>query len=143
MEDTMHKMIGKSLVKDSEDLIESERRVKRSASYYHRNKSQLHTVAEAFRGKIEVQSASVEDGTFDINVTGDHHVLNAVFGIFRKLGYEPSQRPGKEPAASFSCYWEHPEYEAKFWFWFTSSVCARKQIGTEMKEVPVYETVCE
>jgi len=143
MEDTMHKMVGSALIKSSEELIEQERRVKRHASYYHRNKQQLDHVAEAFRGKIAVQSATVADDCFDLSIAGDHHVLNAVFGVFRRLGYEPSKRPGKEPEASFSCYWEHSEYEAKFWFWFTSTVCTRKQIGTEMKEVPIYETVCD
>jgi hypothetical protein len=69
--------------------------------------------------------------------------LQAIFGIFRKLGYEPSNRPGDEPETTFSCYWEHTELETKFWLYFTSTVCTRVKVGTEMVERDIYETVCE
>jgi len=143
MQDSIHKMVGKALVKNSEDLIEAEKRTKRLASYYHRNKSTLHIVAELFKGKIKVQSATVSGDCFDLSVTGDKHVLEAIFGIFRKLGYEPDSRPGEEPATTFSCYWDHPELEARFWLYFTSTVCTRKKIGTKMVQQDIYETVCE
>ncbi len=141
--ETMHEMISVDLVKASENLTDQEKRVKRSASYYHRNKDKLWAVAELFKGKIEVQSATVEENCFDLNVAGDKHVLQAVFGIFRKLGYEPSSRPSEDPATTFSCYWEHDEYETKFWLYFTSTVCTRVKVGTEMVQRDIYETVCD
>ena len=76
MTESIHKMISVGLVKESENLTDQEKRVKRSASYYHRNKDKLWTVAELFKGKIEVQSATVEENCFDLNVAGDKHTLD-------------------------------------------------------------------
>jgi hypothetical protein len=135
MQDLMHKMVGVKLIEDQEELT-------KRAGWYHRNKGHIEEAARALV-KIEVQSASLQDGSVDFNVTGDKHTLKAVFGALRKLGYEPSKRPLEKPAASFYCSWYHPEHDCKFFLWFTSSKCTRVKVGTETKEVDIYETVCE
>ena len=135
MQDTIGKMVGAKLIEDSEALT-------KRAGWYHRNKVQIETVAKAFE-KIEVQTARLSFEEVDIGIAGDRHTLQAVFGVFRKLGYEPSSRPGDEPSPSFSCRWNHPDLECRFWLYFTSTKCTRVKVGTETREVDLFETVCE
>jgi len=125
-----------------EELVSSSEAVTRVASYYHTHKQEIERVAVAFV-KIDTQSARVTDGCIDLNVTGDKHVLAACFHAFRKLGYEPSERPGPKLESSFACNWEHPQHKCKWWLYFSSTKCTRIKVGTEMREVAIYETVCE
>ena len=142
MQDSVQKMVGQSLINSQENLAETERQLVKKAAYYHRNKVQVNLVAEAL-SKLNIISASIESSCFDISITGDKHDLKAIFAAFRKLGYEPDSRPTDEPKATFTCNWDHPGLEARFWVYFTSTKCTRVQVRTETREVPVYETVCE
>jgi hypothetical protein len=135
MHDTMSKMVGVKLIEDSEALTAK-------ASWYHRNKTKIEEAAVAL-SKLEITRASLSVNEVDISIAGDRHTLNAIFAAFRGLGYEPSSRPGSEPAPSFSCRWEHPEHDCRFWLFFSSTKCTRVQIGTTTQEVGIYETVCE
>ena len=135
MKDSVNKLVGAK-------LIEAEAHISNQAAYYHRNKAILEVVAEALK-KVNVTSAAVTTTCFDISIAGDKHTLEAVFAAFRKLGYEPTDRPDNEPKSTFSCYWDHPDFEARFWLYFSSTKCTRVKVGTEMKEVAIYETVCE
>lgn len=125
-----------------EELVSSSEQVTKVANYYHTHKDEIERVAAAFV-KIDTQSARVTDGCIDLNVAGNKHVLAACFSAFRKLGYEPSDRPGIEMEPSFACYWEHSQHKCKWWLYFSSTQCTRIKIGTEMREVAIYETVCE
>jgi len=135
MHDTMSKMVGVKLIEDQETLTSK-------ASWYHRNRPHIEEVAQAL-GKLEITRASLSVSEVDISIAGDRHTLNAIFAAFRGLGYEPSSRPGSEPSPSFSCRWEHPEHDCRFWLFFSSTKCTRVQIGTTTQEVGIYETVCE
>ena len=81
--------------------------------------------------------------SIDICFSGNKNVLEEIFKAFRNIGYEPSNRPGTEPAEYFSCFWRYPDKEIKFWLSFTSTQCTRIKVGTKMVEQAVYETVCE
>lgn len=135
MKDSVQKMVG---VK----LAEAEEHVSKQASYYRRNKLQIIAITAALQ-KIEVQSASIVNDCIDLSIAGDKHTLEAVFAAFRKMGYEPDGRPDAKPQSTFSCYWDHPDFETRFWLYFSSTKCTRIKTGTEMKEVAIYETVCE
>lgn len=129
-----------SEVKAGVDYDVEQAQIKRAN--YEKNKDEIKRIARfLFEAEIPVQRASM-CGTLDISVTGDFAVLKGAFGALRKAGYEPSDRPDK-PEATFSTYFKKPDGEMKIWFHFSSTICTRKKIGTEMKEVPVYETVCE
>jgi hypothetical protein len=127
--------LKEKLVSDSEALT-------KQAGWYHANKVEIGRVAVGL-SKIDVHNAVICGQCVDLSVTGDKHTLNAIFSAFRKLGYEPTDRPGDKPASSFSCHWEHSTEDARFWLYFSSNKCTRIKVGTETKEVPIYEIVCE
>lgn len=79
-------------------------------------------------------------GSIDIAFTGDGARLAEVWAALRQSGYKPSSRPEKG-ATAFSAFWNREEF-AKIWMNFSSSVCRRVQIGTQMVETPIYETQC-
>lgn len=135
MKDSVEKQIGAELIRSQEALT-------KSASWYHRNKPEIRRVAQAFK-KVTIQIARLDGDEVDLDITGDKHTLQAIFGIFRKLGYVPSSRPANEKIASFNCYWNNPELEAKFYLRFTSNKCTRVKVGTKTQEVDIYETICE
>lgn len=135
MHDTIGKLVGQKLIESSEHLS-------KQASWYHRNKLHIEAVGKAL-SKLEITRAMLSTDEVDISIAGDRHTLNAIFAAFRGLGYEPSSRPGTTPEASFSCRWEHPDHECRFWLFFTSTKCTRVKVGTETVERDIYETVCE
>ena len=85
----------------------------------------------------------IDGQSVDLVYSGDGDTLSAIFKGLRGLGYEPDSRPTEEPQASFSTWWKHPDQEMKVWLSFSSKVCHRKLVGTEIKEVDVWEVVCE
>lgn len=125
-----------------ERLVSESEALTKQASWYHSNKAEIGRVAQGL-SKINVQNATVVGLCVDLSIAGDKHTLNAIFAAFRKLGYEPTDRPGDKPSASFSCHWEHPTEDARFWLYFSSTQCTRIKTGTKMVEQVVYETVCE
>jgi len=135
MKNSVQKLVGTK-------LIETQELADKQTAYYNRNKLQVVAIAAALH-KIDVQSASSTGNCIDINIAGDKHTLQAVFAAFRKMGYEPTDRPDNEPTSSFSCFWDHPDFECRFWLYFSSTKCTRVKVGTETREVPLYETVCE
>lgn len=135
MTDSINKMVGVTLIEAQEKLTEK-------ASWYHRNKGEIEEVAQAFT-KINVVRAILSHKEVDLSIAGDRHTLKAAFGALRTLGYEPSSRPGDKPEPSFSCRWEHPDHDCRFWLFFSSTACTRVKVGTQTKEVDLYETVCE
>lgn len=80
-------------------------------------------------------------GWIDVQFTGDGQRLGRVWGELRRTGYKTEHRP-KKGDTTVSTYWSREGY-ARIWMMFSSSVCKRVQVGTETKEVPVYQTVCD
>lgn len=77
----------------------------------------------------------------DVFGTGDKQLLIGAFRAFRRHGFNTTSRPG-EKATYYSTFF-YPEDGGKgIWFSFSSTVCQRVQVGTELKEVPVYEIQC-
>lgn len=130
------------LVGQQEYAHQQQKTVQKIAGWYHVNKVEIGRVAVELK-KIEVTRAVLNSDCVDLSITGNRHTLNAIFAAFRKLGYEPTDRPTDKPEPTFSCYWEHPVEDARFWLYFTSNQCTRIKVGTETKEVDIYEVVCE
>lgn len=76
-----------------------------------------------------------------VNVTGNKDKLSEVWGVLRKLGYETEDHVGDEKVSDKSFRFKKDTVEVVLKF--TSSICRRVQVGTEMKEVPVFEIQCE
>ena len=134
--------LKEELVGQQESIQNDQKTLRKRANWYHHNKAEIGRVAVGLK-KIKVTRAEVSGDCVDLSITGDKHTLNAVFAAFRKLGYEPSARPTKEHKPTFSCYWNHPVEDAKFWLYFTSNKCTRIKVGTKTEEVDIYEVVCE
>lgn len=136
----MHQTVKEALVSAAEQQVERDKQLTANASWYHRNKNGIKEVAQALK-KIDIRSAEVNGEEVDISITGDKHVLQAIFGAFRKLGYQTSKRPLKNDSY-FYCRWEK-EGKPTFYFTFSSTVCKRVKVGTKMVEQDVFENVCE
>lgn len=85
----------------------------------------------------EVQLSSTG---LDIRGSGGKSMLTAAFRAFRRFGFKPSSRPAKSESY-FSCFFYHEELK-QVWFSFSSTVCQRVKVRTEMREVDVYEIQC-
>lgn len=81
-------------------------------------------------------------GSFDVSLTGNKEDLNTLFRILRAEGWEPSSRP-EEPASYWSSFWHKEGLNLLVWTSFSSTVCKRVKIGTETKEVDIYEVRCD
>jgi hypothetical protein len=128
----------------AEKLVEQQERLTSEAAWYHRNKEEIQAVAEIFAGAgITVNRANLGGQCVDLAIAGDSEILKRVFTIFRNRGYAPSNRPDENDKTGFSCFFNHPDFECRFWLNFSSTVCHRVQVGTKMVEQPVYKVVCE
>ena len=79
----------------------------------------------------------------DVSRAGNKKDLQAVFRAMRLAGFAPNHRPEAKDT-HYSAFF-YPLYEGikPLWLSFSSTVCKRVQVGTELKEVPVYEVQCE
>ena len=128
----------------AETLVEQQERLTSEASWYHRNKEEIAMVAELFNeAGITVTRASMGGKCVDLSIAGTKETLETIFKIFRNRGYAPSDRPDEDDRVGFSCFWNHPDFECRWWLSFTSTVCHRVQVGTKMVEQPIYEVRCE
>ena len=94
--------------------------------------------------KLEELGFDVSTSGTGLEVTGsgDKAKLLALFKTMRGCGYAPRTRP-TAGETYWSTYWyEGESVENPIWISFCSTVCKRVQVGTEMKEVPVYEVRC-
>jgi hypothetical protein len=89
---------------------------------------------------VNISYVNIDSCTYNLNIAGSRADLDVMFGILRRAGLAPDSRPG-EKESSFCTYWRAEDF--RLWIFFTSTSCKRVQVGTELKETPIYETVCE
>jgi len=118
-------------------LIERIADASNAAMWWNKNKAILAPVVQELENLGF--DAMVSGKQIDFSGTGDKPMLVAAFKVLRSYGFEPGSRPG-EKDTTYATYWSAGEY--RIWFYFCSTVCKRVQVGTEMKEVPVYEVQC-
>ncbi len=85
--------------------------------------------------------ASMDSHSLDLNISGDKEILKSFWHKMRTSGYETDYKP-EENEVSFCCWW-NKEDEVRIWLSFSSTICKRVKIGTETKEIDIYEVVCE
>ena len=81
--------------------------------------------------------------SLDFHFSGDKALLNRIWHIMRSNGWEATREPPEANATSWNGFWEKPGATVKVWISFTSTVCKRVQVGTQMVEQPIYEVRCE
>lgn len=77
----------------------------------------------------------------DITITGGKAKLTAAFRVLGKHGFRLVTERPKEGESYWSGFFDRDL--SRVWLTFSSTVCKRVKVGTKMKEVDVYETVCE
>lgn len=91
---------------------------------------QLETLGAEFYG----------DTSINVQVVGDVKLLGRVWGAFRRAGYQSYSRPAKnEPSWSG---WFHHDNAMGMYLSFTSTVCRRVKIGSQMVMQDVYSVEC-
>ena len=106
-----------------------------------RDRQKVTVVCKALqKAGVNINYVNVDGGGYNVSLTGSRADLDIVFGTLRRLGLTPDSRPA-EKDTSYCTWWRAEGF--RLWVWFTSTSCKRVQVGTELKEVPVYDTVCE
>jgi hypothetical protein len=98
---------------------------------------------DLFRGLEDMDiepSFSLDNEYVVVSFAGDGETLGKVWGLFRRNGYQTHSRPAKGDTM-FYAFWDCAGH-AQLFMNFSSTLCKRVQVGTEMKEVPVYKTQC-
>jgi len=80
---------------------------------------------------------------YDIHFTGNKELLGKVMGLLRTSGYNTGESRPKEKEPTWAAWYRKPDMEFSIWVSFTSSVCKRVKIGSEMVEQDIYEVRCE
>lgn len=109
-----------------------------------RDSAQMTAICKALeKAGVNVHYVSIDTSSYNVCVTGSRADLDVMFGILRRHGLKPARRP-EEKEQYYSTFWYFGEERSGYvYVSFSSTSCKRVQIGTEMKEMPVYETVCE
>ena len=93
------------------------------------------------RAKLSVTYVYVDSGSYNISIMGTRADLDIMFGLLRRAGLTPQSRP-QEKQSTYATHWTWEDGN-HVWISFCSTSCRRVKTGTEMKEVDVYEMVCE
>lgn len=81
------------------------------------------------------------DGELNIFAKGDGNLLTIIFRTLRLNSFVcTGPRPGRNDA-NWSAFFTHPDV-GRIWLSFSSTVCKIIQVGTELKEMPIYRTEC-
>ena len=95
------------------------------------------------RAGVNVQNVYLDSMSYNVGITGSRAELDIVFGVLRRAGLTPGRRP-EEKNTYYSTFWYWTEDKSEYVFVsFSSTSCKRVKTGTELKEVDVYEMVCE
>jgi len=112
-------------------------------AYYKKYKDEIQALAaELELPKDTPITAYGETDQIRLSVSGTPETLKEVFRAFRKLGYQPSKRPGIKPESTFTTRFEQDNHP-NFYLSFCSTICKRVKVGTKMVEQAIYETTCE
>ena len=133
-----------TLLYDIETTLKTEKRSYRlRKAFFQESRGDLEQLLNEV-DLTKASSARMDVDTEDINlyVSGATDTIKEIFRAFRKLGYEPSNRPEAKPQSSFTCYFRQLD-KPTFYLSFSSTLCKRVKVGTKTQEVDVYEIVCE
>jgi len=121
-------------------LVESAQKAEKNAKAFRLT---VGTFPDLFRAFEELDlnlSFCVDNEYMSLSFAGDGEKLKTVWGHMRRAGFNTRQRPAKGDT-TFNAFWRQEGY-ADIFMMFSSTMCRRVKVGTEMKEVPIYETQC-
>ena len=92
--------------------------------------------------RMGVEPSFDGDDYITVTMTGDKEKLAKAFRILRGAGFTFTAERPKKGDSSWYAFFHHADCDTTLFLNFTSSVCRRVKVGTEMKEVDIYETQC-
>lgn len=134
--ETLEYLPAKTLLR----LVEKSQQSAKNAKAFKQTISALPALFRGFEEMDIEPRFDLDNEYITLQFTGDGNKLKEVWGLLRRHDYQVSSRPEKGDT-QFCAFWNR-EGQAKLFMYFTSSMCRRVQVGTEMKEVPIYETQC-
>ncbi len=122
-----------------EFILNEQQRAAALTATYVENKDEIDNLM-AELGPLALHTAFPH--SLDFHFTGNKQLLNDVFKILRRNGWEHHSEPPKDHETSWSTFWEKPNTHFKLWISFTSTVCKRVKTGTKLVEQDIYEVQC-
>jgi hypothetical protein len=121
-------------------LLEKSQTASKNAKLFKQTVTGLPELFRRFE-ELDIDPAFCLDNEWiSLSFAGDGDKLKTVWTVLRRHGFNTPLRPAKGDTA-FNAFWKR-EGHADIFMMFSSTLCKRVQIGTEMKEVPVYQTQC-
>ena len=121
-------------------LVEQYQRTQKHSKSFTQTVNNLPALFRALE-ELELEPRfDLDDGSISLSFAGDGPKLTVVWRLLRRHGYNTHSRP-KKGDTTFYSFWEC-EGQARIFLNFTSSVCRRVQVGTQMVEQPIFETQC-
>jgi hypothetical protein len=124
-----------------EDITQSLQYASERFLFWQTNKEKLQPILDELEQVVTVTNASVTSHTLDLSATGGKKEFLSLFQILRSHGYSPSYEY-EEKWEMAGRFWKK-DGQPSIWVFFCSTACKRVQVGTEMKEVPVFEVRCD
>ena len=91
---------------------------------------------------VEPLGCRVNTADLNIDIVGTGKDLGTVWGVLRKLGFEFNGHRPDDDSPEWSGTFRRDSDGCSVYIKFSSTVCTRVQVGTEMVESPIYETRC-
>ena len=130
-----------TLVKDLEGF---EQRLTQKRDLLRNNEEEISTMMTALEVLgTKLINVRLNTSDIDVSVCGDKLALNAVWGIFRKLGYIADSNPNENEPTFTTWFEPEDDNQVKFWLSFSSTVCKRVKVGTETVERDLYAVQCD
>lgn len=127
----------------AQTLLRLSTKAQKAGKHYKAFKKTVVALPELFRGfeQLDIDPGFDLDNEYiTLQFTGDGEKLKQVWGLLRRNGYKTDHHPKRGDTQVYA-FWDR-EGQAQIFMYFTSTLCKRVQVGTEMKEVPIYETQC-
>lgn len=121
-------------------LLERSQQVSRNAKLFQQTVKGCSDLFRRFEELDIDPGFALDNEWISLSFTGDGEKLKTVWAALRRHGFNTTSRP-KKGDTEFNAFWRKEGY-ADIFMLFTSALCRRVQVGTEMKEVPIYETQC-
>lgn len=134
--ETLEYLPAKTLLR----LVEKSQESAKNAKQFRLTVSSFPALFRTFEELDLTVNFGLDSSYIQLSFAGDGESLKTVWGHLRRAGFNTHTRPNKGDT-TFYAFWKQDGH-ADIFMMFSSTMCRRVQVGTEMKEVPIYETQC-
>lgn len=131
------------MISIDQQISEFENLHQEKISLLRKNKELYESFLRAVAGLKADAGFNYSLGYVVVSMAGNKQDLGQLMRALYSIGLRPDTKP-EEKSTEWNTHWRrHEKEEIDIFSMFTSTVCVMRQIGTETKEVPIYEMVCE